>query len=54
MFASEIKEVKQTAYKKYRLFLITPITDNHRYCVSHSHNNSLCLSPWSIKHNLLE
>ena len=27
MFASEIKEVKQTAYEKFRLFLIAPITD---------------------------
>ena len=29
-FASEIKEVKQTTSEKFRLFLIAPITDNHR------------------------
>ena len=27
---SELTEVKQTAYEKFRLFLVAPITDNHR------------------------
>ena len=30
VFASEIREVKQTAFEKFRLFLIAPVTDNHR------------------------
>ena len=30
MFTSELTEEKQTAYEKFRLFLIAPITDNHQ------------------------
>ena len=30
VFTSETTEVKQTASEKFRLFLIAPITDNHR------------------------
>ena len=30
VFTSDIKEVKQTASVKFRLFLIEPITDNHQ------------------------